>query len=137
MFISNYQMHNVLKVYTNQLSKRSSIKKDHDSPEITNSESIRISADGKRRNIIDQVAADIVNRITKRDLKKKSEPEIIHRLQEEINEKSKHEHAAEIKLVYNVIHDGEKKTQNTFSIEDLHSLMDQLEKLAMEPVDNA
>ena len=67
MHITDYQMHNVLKVYTRQLSRKRSSAQPRKANARTPGNSIRISTRDRRQSVIDKVAKDIVERITNSD----------------------------------------------------------------------
>lgn len=68
MQITNYQMQNVLKVYSRQLSKNTLSKKNNTaSAEKQQPDKISISIEGKLKAIYNNVATDIVDRITRGD----------------------------------------------------------------------
>lgn len=73
MQITNYQMQNVLKVYSRQLSKNTLSKKNNAAAEKQQADKISISIEGKLKAIYNNVATDIVDRITRGDRDDKPE----------------------------------------------------------------
>ena len=65
MFVPAYQIHNVLKVYTRQLSQPMDGAGDSAGGGKPPIGKINISDEGKRQAVIDKVAADIVERISR------------------------------------------------------------------------
>jgi hypothetical protein len=65
MFVPAYQIHNVLKVYTRQLSRPMDGAGDSAGGGKPPIGKINISDEGKRQAVIDKVAADIVERISR------------------------------------------------------------------------
>ncbi len=65
MQIPNYQIHNVLKVYSRQVSQSRILERRKDLDSATSVDKIDISAEGKRKMIIEKVAAGIVDKITR------------------------------------------------------------------------
>jgi hypothetical protein len=63
MFVSSYQIHNVLNVYSKQLSQDKSVQKEKAEVKKPLSDQINLSAEGKRRATIERVAEDILNKI--------------------------------------------------------------------------
>lgn len=135
MYITNYQMHNVLKVYTNNLSKNKFQENQKTPAAKSLSDSINISAEGKRRNIIEKVAADIVNRITSKGPQETVDHEIVNRLQDEMKDQAVKGPSKDANLVYNVIKEDQEKKTNILAIEDSSFLVKRLEQLARETVD--
>ena len=133
MHVTNYQIHNVLKIYINQLNKERSVGRAISGVQQTSGDSISISAEGKRRNMIDNIAADIVSRITHYGPGGEFDRKIVDQLQNEIDgiKAGKEE---ERRFVYNVVHSNEEKETNALSTEDADLLTQRLEELAKETV---
>jgi len=118
MQITNYQMQNVLKVYSRQLSKNTLSKKNNASAEKQQADKISISIEGKLRAIYNNVTTDIVNRITsgnQDDKSEKADRELAEQFQHttEIENNSK-----KADFYYNTINNSKKKT-NLLSIKRL------------------
>ena len=137
MYIPNYQIHNVLKVYSRQVSQSRIIERQKDLATKTSADKIDISAEGKRKMIIDKVAADIVDRITQFGPKDPIEQDIVNQLRNEIGNpvESNKENEQDQDFVYNVIDDENNKTTNSLSMEGTHFITKRLEQLAKEEVD--
>ena len=127
MHITNYQMHNVLKVYTNHLSKDRSDKSGRPTIRKPNSDRVQISAEGKRQNIIDRVAADIVARITKEGIGGSSAP-----AKETINKYSTSQNR-NAQFEYNVMQGGAEKETNRLSMENAGFVIRRIEELTGGP----
>lgn len=115
MQITNYQMQNVLKVYSRQLSKNTHTKKNSAPAEKPQADKISISIEGKLKAIYNNVTADIVNRIThgdQGDKPEKADPEIAKQFQHTIEREKSNEKA---EFFYHTIDDSKKKT-NSLSI---------------------
>ncbi len=115
MQITNYQMQNVLKVYSRQLSKNTLSKKNNVTTEKQQADKISISIEGKIKAIYNNVATDIVDRITRGD--RGDQPEIANR---EITKQFEHKMEREnnnkkADFFYNTIDNSKKKT-NSLSI---------------------
>ena len=123
MHITNYQMHNVLKVYTNHLSRDKTDKSGRPTIRKPNSDKVRISAEGKRQNLIDRVAADIVARITKEGIGGSTAPakETINRYSTSQNKNAQFE--------YNVMQGGAEKETNKLSVENAGFVIRRIEEL--------
>ena len=127
MHITNYQMHNVLKVYTNHLSKDKTDTSGRPTLRKPNSDRVRISAEGKRQNLIDRVAADIVARITKEGIGDDAAPakETASNYSKPPNRNTQFE--------YNVMQGGSGKETNKLSVENAGFLIRRIEELAGGP----
>jgi hypothetical protein len=134
MQIPSHQIHNVLKVYSKQLSQaRISERNKALVPEGT-VDKINISAMGKRQSIIDKVAADIVSRITQSGPQDPVDQEILGKLEDEIGESIDFKQNRN-EFVFNVISGDNKKTTSTVQVGDADYLIKRLEQLAKEAVD--
>jgi len=119
MQITNYQMQNVLKVYSRQLSKNTLSKKNNVAAEKPQADKISISIEGKLKAIYNNVTTDIVNRITRGDQDDKPEKadhEIAKQFQHKIERENNNIKA---KFFYNTIDNSKKKT-NSLSIKDFN-----------------
>jgi len=113
MQITNYQMQNVLKVYSRQLSKNTLSKKKNIDTEKQQADKISISIEGKLKAIYNNVTADIVDRITRGDGDDKPE-NVEYKTAEQFQHKiEKNNNKAE--FFYNTIDNSEKKS-NSLSI---------------------
>ena len=134
MYITNYQIQNVLKVYTSQLSRNSGPESAKSEAKRTNSDNITISAEGRRQSIIDKVAGDIVDRITRHGPQNQIDHDIISQLQEEIKDRTQVEDQKDDQFVYNVIDHQQEKSTQTLMVEDTNFLLKRLEQIAKETV---
>ncbi len=115
MQITNYQMQNVLKVYSRQLSKNILSKKNSATAEKPQADKISISIEGKLKAIYNNVANDIVDRITRGDRGDKSE-KAGHGIAEQSQHKIERENSnKKAEFIYNTIDNSKKKT-NSLSI---------------------
>ena len=115
MQITNYQMQNVLKVYSRQLSKNTLSKKNNAAAGKQQADKISISIEGKLKAICNNVATDIVDRITRGDRgdkPEKTDHEITKQFQHKIERENNNKKAD---FFYNTIDNSKKKT-NSFSI---------------------
>jgi hypothetical protein len=121
MEIPSYQIRNVLKVYSRQVSQGRGLTRKASAAPV---DKIAISAEGKREAVIDKVVEEIVGRIT-RFGGDDDGSKIKERLHEEIT--SGKEGAD---FVFNIL-DGENgKTTRTLSMEDSDFVIRRLEELA-------
>ena len=114
MQITNYQMQNVLKVYSRQLSKNTLSKKNNAAAEKQKTDKISISIEGKLKAIYNNVTADIVNRITRGDQDDKPE-KADYRIAKQFQHKIERENNNKTDFFYNTIDNSKKKT-NSLSI---------------------
>ena len=64
MYIHAYQIDNVLNVYRKQLSQKTKAKAPNSAPVPSTLDRVNLSNKNQRQSIIDQISADIVQRIT-------------------------------------------------------------------------
>lgn len=64
MFVSSYQIHNVLSAYSKQLSQDRGVQKLKAGDKKPLSDQINLSTEGKRRATIEKVAKDIIRKIS-------------------------------------------------------------------------
>lgn len=135
MQISSYQMHHILNDYGRRLGQNKAAPKEKPASAKAPADKIRLSAEGKRRTVIEQVAASIVDRITRFGPRDDVDREIMDQLQNEMDNRPDLQGQRASEFVFNVI-DGEKgKTTNTLSAEDAKALLQRLEELTRKAVD--
>jgi hypothetical protein len=137
LYIPSYQIHNVLKVYSRQVSQSRIVERQKELSTKTSVDKIDISAEGKRKTIVDKVAADIVDRITQFGPRDPIEQDIVNQLQNELGKPAELNEETEQhqEFVFNVIDAENKKTTNSLSLEGTHFITRRLEQLAKEEVD--
>jgi hypothetical protein len=132
MIISNYQIHNVLKVFTSQLSKGRAADQQKRSMRNPLSDTVSLASASKKQGLIDRVSADIVKRITRKDAQEDIDREMVDRLPDEVNG----DHAAKgdqkRQFVYNVLTGDATKVTRAISVDGSDFLIDRLEQLADE-----
>mgnify|MGYP000402756658 CR=1 FL=1 len=64
MFVSSYQIHNVLNVYSKQLSQDRNVQKLQPGTIKRPSDQINLSTESKRRATIERVSQEILNKIS-------------------------------------------------------------------------
>lgn len=137
MHIPSYQINNVIKVYSKQISQNRLV----DRQKLTGTEfpamgdSIRISDEGKRQTIINKVSEDILDRITKYGPTDETEQQIVERLNREISGKLEAFDKTEQKFVFNFIGENNEKITSTLSVEDSKIVSRRLEQIVKETVD--
>jgi hypothetical protein len=134
MFVSSYQIHNVLNVYSKQLSQDRSAQKLKQATIKQPSDQIKLSIEGKRRATIERVAQEILNKISHYG----SENGIKTQEQDVSRENAKNslesDNKKETGFVFNVIDNLNQKTTTALSVKDTKFLIDRLEELANDPV---
>jgi hypothetical protein len=135
MLIPSHQIHNVLKVYSKQLSQTRMLERQKELDRKQPMDNVNISAEAKRQSIIDKVAADIVERITQSGPQDDVEKGIIDKLEGELGKSVSFNSRREDKFVFNVINSNNEKTTNTLEVENSMFLIKRLEQLAKEAVD--
>lgn len=135
MYISDYQIHNVLKVYSKQLTRSKVSGQENTVSATTETGKIDLSAEGKRRVIVDKVAADIVDRIMRFGPKKKVDHEILSQLKDELGENVDFDDEKAKNFVFNVIDGDNEKRTSMLKVEDSRFLVNRLEQLAKKVVD--
>jgi len=134
MEIPTYQIHKVMRVYTKQLTQSKLLERSN-APGSTSMDQISISTEGKRQAIIDQVAADIVDRITSFGPRDEFDQEIVDKLESEIGRKVDFNKAKKPEFVFNTIDKENGKKTSTIPVDDSRFLINRLEDLAKEAVD--
>jgi hypothetical protein len=117
MYIPSYHIHNVLKVYSKQVSQSRISERQKEIGSKPSVDKIEISSEGKRKMVIDKVAAGIVDRITQVGPESQVDHEIVNHLQNELGRSVTHDTEGSSDFVYNVIDDNNQKTTNTLSVE--------------------
>jgi len=136
MQIPSYQIQNVLKVYSRQLSQGKILGKNKfTTPNTISADSVSISSEGKRQAIIDKVASNIVDRIITEGPKEKNDEEITSKIEKELGKtinftKNKNQ------FTYTKIDENNQKITHTLSVEDSKFIVDRMTELAREVADS-
>jgi hypothetical protein len=135
MLVSSYQIHNVLNVYSKQLSQAKSVPKEKAETQKPLSDQINLSAEGKRRATIERVAEDILNKIYSygRSGKIKANPQGVP--QEKEKKRSESDSKKEKAFEFNFIDVLNRKTKTALSVKDTNFLIGRPEELAEEAVE--
>ena len=135
MFVSSYQIHNVLNVYSKQLSQDRSAQKEKTETKKPLSDQINLSAEGKRRATIERVAEDILNKIYSysRSAKVKANPNGL--LRENIKKHTESDSEKETEFVFNSIDVRNRKTKTALSVEDTNFLIGRPEEPTKDTVE--
>lgn len=133
MVISTYQVNNFLRVYGNQLRQTKAASRNRSNPTVT-PDRVSISAGGKRKVIIDQVASQIVDRITKNGPNNEVEKQVFQQLENEYGAPLSIEPEESNELLFKVI-DEENESIRALSVEDSEILSHKLKAITKETID--
>jgi len=132
MVISLYQVNNVLRVYGDQL-RQNRIPNRSKNGGARSPDRISISAEAKRKTIIDKITSDIVNKITQYGPNNDVEKEVFKKLENEYGANLTIIRKSPTDLIFKVI-DKNGETINSLSIEDSEFLRYKLEEITKETV---
>jgi len=124
MVISAYQVNNVLRVYGDQL-RQSMISNRAEDTDTNAPDRISISAETRRKTIIDDIISNIIERITQFGPRNIVEKELFKRLESEHGQPLAINEDRHNKLIFKKI-DGNGETINSLSIEDSKFLTNKL-----------
>jgi hypothetical protein len=137
MQIPSYQIQNVLKVYSKQLTQGKILARNRTAgKEVASSDKVNISAEGKRAAIIEKVAATIVERITTVGPQEEVEHSIASQIEEELGRKINFTQRKEEKFSFTSIDENNVKTLKTLSVEDSQFVLRRMTELARRAADN-
>ncbi len=136
MQIPSYQISNVIKVYSKQLSQSRMLNRQDNSGVTQNKplDTIKISAEGKRQTLINKVSDDVFSRITKYGPQSSEDQEFVKTLNKEIKKDQKKSTENDNKFVFNFISEDNKKVTNSISIEGSKVISDRLDTLVKDNV---
>ena len=135
MFVSSYQIHNVLNVYSKQLSQDRGVQKQKAGNKKPLSDQINLSTEGKRRATIEKVAKDIISKISHYGSNDEIKASKLDRPRENLKNHFETDTKKEKTFVFNVIDDLNKKTKTALSVKDKNFLMNRLEQLDKDAVE--
>ncbi|MEJ2730221.1 MAG: hypothetical protein P8185_17250 [Deltaproteobacteria bacterium] len=135
MLVSSYQIHNVLNVYSKQLSEDRNARKLKPKNEKQPPDQISLSSEGKRKAIIERVAQDILNKISRYGTKNEAKTQEKGLYRKNAKSVPDSDNKKETGFVFNVIDELNKKTTTALSVKDTNFLIDRLEQLAKDAVE--
>ncbi len=136
MQIPSYQIQNVLKVYSRQLSQGKILSKNKfANTNKISADSVTISSEGKRQAIIDKVASNIVDKIITEGPKEKNEEKITSQIEKELGKKINFTKKKN-QFTYTKIDENNQKATHTLSVEDSKFIVDRMTELAREVADS-
>ena len=118
MHVPSYQINNVLKVYSKQVSQSKALnhQKNLGLDNAPTHDKITLSSEGKRKAVIDKVASDIINRLTSPDTSGNKEAEVAAQIRKEKGNTPDVERKKNGRFVYNYIGENNEKTTSTLSV---------------------
>jgi hypothetical protein len=123
----------VLRVYGDQL-RHNRLSSKEKSGDTCSPDKINISSEAKRKAIIDKIASDIVDKITRYGPHENVEKDVFKQLEDEYGEHLAISRNTPTDLIFKVI-DGNGETMNSLSIEDSKFLRYKLEEITRDIVD--
>ncbi|MCP4723157.1 MAG: hypothetical protein GY860_27200 [Desulfobacteraceae bacterium] len=135
MQIPSYQIQNVLKVYSKQLSQGKMLSRKFSTDNKVSADSVSISSEGKRQAIIEKVATNIVDKIVTEGPKEKNEELITDQIEKELGKKINFT-KGKTQFTYTTIDDNNNKTTQTLSVEDSQFVVKRMTELARQVADN-
>lgn len=137
MEIPSYQIQNVLKVYSKQLTQGKILARNKTvGRNQVSADNVNISAEGKRAAIIEKVAANIVDRIISEGPREKEEQEIAGQIENELGGKIDFTRRKEEKFSFTTIDENNKKVTKHLSVEDSNFVIRRLTELARQAADS-
>ena len=133
MLITAYQVNNVLRVYGDQIRQgRVSIRQKNTDASLP--DRISISTKARRKTIIDNITANIVDKITQYGPFDKVEKEVFEKLENEYGKQLAITGDNPNGLIFKEI-DENGETINSLSIEDSNFLTNKLKEITKETID--
>jgi len=135
MQIPSYQIQNVLKVYSRQLSQGKLLSRNKfGSDNKVSADSVSISTEGKRQAIIDKVASGIVDRIITEGPKEKNDEQITDQIEKELGKKIDFSKGKN-QFTYTAVDENNNKVTQTLSVEDSKFVVERMTELARQVAD--
>jgi len=135
MHIPSYQIHNVIKVYSRRLCQSEYSERQNEFGTKSSVNRINMPSKGKRETIIEKVATDILERISRFGSLENGIQEIEGKNRMEDKARFKPRNQERGKFVFNTIDESNQKRPHTLSTEDSVFLIKRLEKLAGETIE--
>ena len=136
MQIPSYQIQNVLKVYSRQLSQGKILSRNKfGMANKVSADNVTISAEGKRQAIIDKVANDIVDKIITEGPKEQVTEQITEQIEKELGKKINYGKNKN-QFTYTTVDEHNQKTTQTLSVEDSKFVVKRMTELARQVANN-
>ena len=137
MQIPSYQIQNVLKNYSRQLSQGKILARNQTAGRSqTSADNVSISAEAKRTTILEKVTATIVDRITTMGPQEEFELKIADQVQQELGQTINFTQKKEDSFSFTSIDEDNVKTIKTLSVEDSQFVIRRLTELARKAADS-
>jgi hypothetical protein len=135
MYVPSYQMHNVLNVYSKQLSRNRMSGNEKIRSKKPLNDQIQLSPEGKRKATIEKVAKKILDKITRLGIQKETTEKSLEPAQQKLESDTESDKQKLSEFVFHVIDQVNIKKTNSLSVEDTTVLMSRLEELVKEAVE--
>ena len=135
MSISTYQIHNILRAYGKHLSQSRRLLCSKGIAESKRADRISISAQARRKAVIDKVTSDIIERIIREGPRDDIEQEAFKQLEDEYGNSLSVKND-ESELVFKVIAKEKGEETKTLSMEDSKFLKDRLKEITKSKIDD-
>lgn len=136
MQIPSYQIQNVLKVYSRQLSQGKILSRNKfNNAHNISADNVTISSEGKRKAIIDKVAASIVQKIITEGPREKNEEQIASQIEKELGKKLNFDRDKN-QFTYTAVDSHNNRVSHTLSVEDSKFVVNRMTELARQVADN-
>jgi len=133
MQIPLYQIQNILKVYSRQLSLGNT--QDKNNLFDNDVDHMNTSSEGKRQAVITKVVSNILNRIITEKPNKKNEKEITCPIEKKPEEKIAFPKNKN-QFTYTMIDENNQRTTHTLPVEDSKFIVNRMKELARQVSDN-
>ncbi len=135
MHISNYQIHNVLNVYSKQLSQNGITNKSMTEFQKILTDQVDLFSQEKRKATIKKVSDQILNKISELGNDVAADSYVGNISEDQSAPVVEPEKSNDNEFVFNVIDKINRKTTTTYSVKDINLLMNNIEQLAKEFVE--
>jgi hypothetical protein len=132
MYIHSYQIHNVLNVYRKHLSEETGGKRGEPAPATARGDKVELSSRFKRQSLIEQVSAEIVDRMTQGGTEKRFDDVISKEWQRSVDSDTERTSRREVAFTYSAIDENNRKITNTLPVENFSPLTGQAKLKAQE-----
>ncbi len=133
MVITPYQINNVLRVYGTQLRQNNRVSARSKNNDTRSPDRISISAEAKRKDIVNKIASNIIDKITQYGPNDSVEKEVFKKLEDEYGANLAVTRKSSNDLIFKVI-DESGETINSLSIEDSKLIRYKLEEITKKTV---
>jgi len=130
MTITNYHIQNVIRAYGRQISRTHNLNKVQRTEEQEQSDRISISAEAKKRQVIKDIASEVIDRLTHKQNWSGFEREILNKLSQEYGRPLDiQEEETGSNIIFKVIDEKDREVVKCLSFEDSEYLQKRLFEL--------